>query len=255
MPSIIDPYKDEVIRLYHTPLSTVDVALRFEVNPETIRLALKRWGIPRHPQKNLPRPQPKKARVGSENRFWSGGRSIDKDGYVLLFAPEHQALHGRKKNTIREHRMVMEKTVGRALNPMEVVHHKDGNKQNNAPENLALYPDNATHLAETLLGKCPNWSMEGYEKMLQSAQRRATIKVATQTALEIYAQAHNTTVARLRRSLSRGDTTLLQMAAVLGRLESLEELRPKRDEVRRAWQGLRLGYKSVQTDRSVEYLP
>ena len=36
------------------------------------------------------------------------------------------------------HRTVMEKNLGRPLRPGEVVHHKDGNHLNNAPENLEV---------------------------------------------------------------------------------------------------------------------
>ncbi|TXH58321.1 MAG: hypothetical protein E6Q97_02430 [Desulfurellales bacterium] len=38
----------------------------------------------------------------------------------------------------REHILVMETKLGRALLPGEEVHHKDEDKQNNAPDNLEL---------------------------------------------------------------------------------------------------------------------
>lgn len=44
--------------------------------------------------------------------------------------PKHMGRH--------EHRAVMEEIIGRPLLPDEVVHHKDGNKNNNSPENLEL---------------------------------------------------------------------------------------------------------------------
>ena len=40
--------------------------------------------------------------------------------------------------TIREHRIIMEKHLGRKLEPWEHVHHIDGNKTNNKIENLQL---------------------------------------------------------------------------------------------------------------------
>jgi hypothetical protein len=39
---------------------------------------------------------------------------------------------------IRIHRLVMEKFLGRKLKPQELIHHKDGNPNNNNLENLLL---------------------------------------------------------------------------------------------------------------------
>ena len=45
-----------------------------------------------------------------------------------------------------EHRVVMEEHLGRSLSPNEVVHHKDGNPQNNDISNLELLSRSA-HIA------------------------------------------------------------------------------------------------------------
>jgi len=37
-----------------------------------------------------------------------------------------------------EHRVIAERMLGRALRAGEIVHHRDGNKLNNAPENLCV---------------------------------------------------------------------------------------------------------------------
>jgi hypothetical protein len=59
----------------------------------------------------------------------------------------------------------MEEAIGRYLLPQEVVHHKDGNKQNNELSNLVLFANNGEHLAVDLHGKVPKWTSEGLEKI------------------------------------------------------------------------------------------
>ena len=46
-----------------------------------------------------------------------------------------------------EHRVVAEQMLGRPLREGEVVHHMDGNKKNNAPENLLVFPSQKKHAA------------------------------------------------------------------------------------------------------------
>lgn len=77
------------------------------------------------------RPSPKPKREQSPK--WRGGRIIDSHGYVLVYSPGH-----RLANTwgyVLEHRITWENAHG-PLQPGQVVHHIDGDKQNNAPENL-----------------------------------------------------------------------------------------------------------------------
>jgi hypothetical protein len=74
------------------------------------------------------------------------GWTTDVGGYILVKAPDHP-----RANTIgyvREHRLVMEKKLGRYLEPYEVVHHKDHNRKNNDPDNLELKASNSEHRKE-----------------------------------------------------------------------------------------------------------
>ena len=50
------------------------------------------------------------------------------------------------------HRVVMESVIGRYLTCGEVVHHIDGNPQNNAADNLRLYASQEEHLADAHAG-------------------------------------------------------------------------------------------------------
>lgn len=71
---------------------------------------------------------------GDRSGNWKGGRRIDHRGYALVWAP------GRKTSIYMfEHRLVMEKILGRQLLPGENVHHKNGIRDDNRPENLELW--------------------------------------------------------------------------------------------------------------------
>lgn len=107
---------------------------------------------------------------GAGHPDWKGGRLIDKSGYVMIYKPEHP--HARAGKYVCEHRLVMEQHLGRYLLPNEVVHHKNDCKTDNRIENLEVFQSNAEHLSETLRGKCPNWTPEGRQKLIENAERR-----------------------------------------------------------------------------------
>lgn len=51
------------------------------------------------------------------------------------------------KGFIYEHRFIMEQMIGRYLKPKEIVHHKNGIKDDNRPENLQYCKDQKDHLS------------------------------------------------------------------------------------------------------------
>lgn len=63
-------------------------------------------------------------------------------------------LYGR-----HEHRAVAEQKLGRKLKHGEVVHHIDGDKRNNSPENIMVFANQAEH-AHWHSENDPNWGRE-----------------------------------------------------------------------------------------------
>lgn len=70
-----------------------------------------------------------------------GKKTIDREGYVWIIVPEEYPGAVRQGHTwrIKEHRMVMAQTLGRVLTRRENVHHRNGDRSDNRPENLELW--------------------------------------------------------------------------------------------------------------------
>lgn len=74
------------------------------------------------------------------NPNWKGGRHIDGHGYVQVKPTEEDRALVPMMSTgyVLEHRLVMARHLGRPLLKTETVHHINGNKQDNDPDNLQL---------------------------------------------------------------------------------------------------------------------
>lgn len=108
-------------------------------------------------------------RNGDQHTGWKGGVKYLK-GYRYVHTHTHP--NRTHDNYIAEHRLVMEKKLGRYLERKEVVHHIDGNPLNNEPDNLIVFGSNADHLKVDLKGRVPNWTPEGKANLQKEADRR-----------------------------------------------------------------------------------
>src|SRR5947208_1901110 len=71
-------------------------------------------------------------RDGKESNRWRDARWLTPNGYVYM------TVRGQNK---LEHRVIVERILGRPLRPGEVVHHRNGIKSDNHPDNLVLTSD------------------------------------------------------------------------------------------------------------------
>lgn len=117
---------------------------------------------------------------------WNAGTGkgwVDKRGYRWLYVNENG-----KKRARREHRVIVEQSIGRRLEPWEVVHHKDGNPSNNAIENLEVIEFGA-HTAEHHAGTRKSYesrkSMEAFALMREELKAERAIKADLLEALEL----------------------------------------------------------------------
>jgi hypothetical protein len=177
-------------------------------------------------------------REGKGHPEWKGGIIKSRSGYIEVYCPDHPYLvnknkisesksngkYFRKKKYMLEHRLVMEKKIGRYLLPTEVVHHIDGDTTNNHPDNLELFENNAEHLKATLLGKIPNWTKDGVSRIRagNSKENRrflAILKNAIRRESKGDAPLSRSEVARYLKQLGKSAKEVCEMA-------SLHELPP-----------------------------
>lgn len=170
------PSKQELHKLYIVDrMSMTAIAKMWGCSPISIGRLVKRYGIPARKTGPLP---------GHEHPEWKGGIRMCK-GYVYRYCPDHPhaTKHGK---AVAEHRLVMEKHLGRYLLPSEVVHHINGDPLDNRIENLELHENNAAHLRSSLKGKCPKWTKQGLANIRKGVTGPKVPRPPTEEVVRLY---------------------------------------------------------------------
>jgi hypothetical protein len=123
---------EEAIQLFKSGMFVKDIAKKLGLNTQKLSLELRALGF--SPKSN--------ASTKSNHPNWKNGRILNAYGYIRVRNKEHpRSCHGY----ILEHILVAEKKIGRYLNYFgrgnrenETVHHLNGIKTDNRPENLEV---------------------------------------------------------------------------------------------------------------------
>lgn len=135
------PTKEELENLYWgKQLSTVAIGHQLGVMHQYVAFLLEKYGIPKRSQSEAARLSYKEGRkkpiryYGENHPSWKGGRYKDIRGYILV-------RNARNKNGyVYEHILEWEKANGKLLPSNWTVHHLNGIKDDNRPENLIGLP-------------------------------------------------------------------------------------------------------------------
>lgn len=130
-PRLSDEEKITVKSMYERGISFAAIARKLDRAEPTLRSFIHK----EHP--HLLRPWRAK---GESSPAWRGGRTVHKQGYVSVVVADDDpfACMRDQRGYVPEHRLVMARKLGRALRASETVHHINGRKDDNRPENLEL---------------------------------------------------------------------------------------------------------------------
>jgi hypothetical protein len=130
---------DKIMNLYIVEKKSMEqIAKLYSVGTSTIKRRLIKENITIRDTSNAMKNAIKMGRrnvlINGHGPNWKGGKKY-RYGYVEIYMPKHPS---SQCGYIKEHRLVMEKQIGRYLKSYELVHHKNGIKDDNRPDNLII---------------------------------------------------------------------------------------------------------------------
>ena len=103
------------------------------------------------------------AKIGEKHPRWKGKRLVSKEGYIHIFCKNHP--YANVSRRVKEERLIMEEHLDRYLRSEEIIHHKNGDKQDNHLENLQIV-SSSEHSRLHTIGK--HHSEQTRQKMRES---------------------------------------------------------------------------------------
>lgn len=142
---------DDVVKMYESGCTQMEIAEALGVTQKVVWRFMKNHGI-------KARVACKRNQRGENNSSWKGGRRISEQGYVEIYMPSYPK--AKPNGYVREHILVAEQMLGRPLkffgirdSRTEVVHHINGIKTDNRPENLLVMCVNEHHKLHSATSK------------------------------------------------------------------------------------------------------
>ena len=169
----------EIKRLYcEEKESSITIAEKLGLSPSYTIKRLRKMGLVRERSESgkisytQGRKKPTQQK-GEHSKNWKGGRITTVYGYVRAYAPHHP--FADNNGYVLEHRLLMEKKLGRYLLPTETVHHINGIKDDNRLENLRLVSPADHQIYNKLCQHCElrkeirflRWQIQELSKQLQ----------------------------------------------------------------------------------------
>lgn len=176
--------KEELRRLYwDEQLDCAEIAEMKDAKRGAVSVAMSRLGIKKRTRSEIAKLMWAKGKLkpcqrrGLHSRHWNGGRRKTSQGYILIYCPEHPRLRGRTKvggnKYVFEHILVWEKTHGKPVPKEYQIHHLNGIRDDNRPENLVAVPP-FKHPQKTLVKSLQKRIKKLEDELEQHKQREVT---------------------------------------------------------------------------------